>query len=126
VALGAGFVAAGLTGPPAGRRPAAWTSPDGSAWTAAPASAFGAATVERMTSLATAPGGWLLAAGAAGATPCLWRSRDGRAWSAAPLPAAARMDGLQRVLAADDGARTVVVLQGAGRAEAWARPSAAG
>ncbi|HZD02488.1 MAG TPA: hypothetical protein VFA46_20555, partial [Actinomycetes bacterium] len=59
-----------------------------------------------------------------GGAACLWWSSDGRAWVAEPLPAAARIAALQRVLATDDGAWTVVVLQGTGRAEAWARPSA--
>jgi hypothetical protein len=128
VAVGSGFVAVGLAGAAGARRPVAWTSPDGQAWRPASGTAFAVAgpgaPVDQMTSLSRAPGGGLLAAGAAGQAPCLWRSRDGAAWAPEPLPAAARVAGLRRVLAADDGARTVVVLQGTGRAEAWARPSA--
>ncbi|HZD37156.1 MAG TPA: hypothetical protein VE664_00795, partial [Actinomycetes bacterium] len=36
VAVGTGFVAVGLAGPPGGRGPAAWTSPDGRVWLRAP------------------------------------------------------------------------------------------
>jgi hypothetical protein len=120
VALGSGFVAAGLAGEPGGLRLVSWTSTDGQAWRRWPAAAV--TGVSRLTSLAAGPGG-LLAAGVAGSTACLWRSPDGRAWTPVPLPAAAaRPAGLQRALAAGDGDRRLLVVQGQGRAEVWARP----
>jgi hypothetical protein len=119
VAFGQGFVAAGLSGQPGSLRLVSWTSVDGRTWRRWPAAATSG--VSRLTSLA-ASGGGLLAAGVAGSTACLWRSSDGRAWAPEPLPpAAARPAGLQRALAATDGTRTLLVVQGQRRAEVWAR-----
>lgn len=123
VALGSGFVAAGLAGQPGGLRLVSWTSADGRSWRRWPAAAT--VGVSRLTSLAAGPGG-VLAAGVAGTTACLWRSADGRAWTAEPLPAgAARPAALERVLAGADGARTLLIVQRQGRAEVWAREDGA-
>jgi hypothetical protein len=123
VAVGSGFVAAGLSGEPGSLRLASWTSPDGAAWRRSAVS--GPAGIRALNSLASTPDG-LLAAGVSGAvaappgapaqgasggtpgagtagsttaagglpaTACLWRSGDGQAWTAVPLPAALARSG---------------------------------
>jgi hypothetical protein len=118
---GSGFVAAGLTGEPGRLQLVSWTSRDGLTWSRG--SEAPQAGVNRLTSL-SADGAGLLAAGTAGSTACLWRSRDGRAWTADPLPPeAARLPGLQAAFAATGTGRTLVILQGQGRAEVWSHPS---
>jgi hypothetical protein len=118
---GSGFVAAGLTGEPGKLQLVAWTSRDGLTWSRG--SEAPQAGVNRLTSL-SADGSGLLAAGTAGSTACLWRSRDGRAWTADPLPRdAARLPGLQGAFAATGTGRTLVILQGQGRAEVWSHAS---
>jgi hypothetical protein len=120
---GSGFVAAGLTGEPGRLQLVSWTSRDGLTWSRN--SQAPQAGVDRLTSL-SADGSGLLAAGTAGSTACLWRSRDGRAWTADPLPPdAARLPGLQGAFAATGTGRTLVVLQGQGRAEVWSHASGA-
>jgi hypothetical protein len=124
VAFGSGFAAAGLAGEPGRLRLVSWTSPDGVAWRRWPAGPTPG--VDRLTSLQASDGG-LLAAAVAGSTACLWRSSDGKVWTPEPLPtAAARPKGLQRALAASDGARTLLIVQGEGRAEVWSERSGGG
>jgi hypothetical protein len=124
VAVGQGFVAAGLAGEPGRLQPVSWTSADGRSWRRWPAAAT--VGVGRLTSLTAGPGG-LLAAGVAGSGACLWRSSDGRAWMAEPLPAAAaRPAGPQRALAAGGGARTLLIVQRQVSAEVWARADGPG
>jgi hypothetical protein len=124
VALGHGFVAAGLVGEPGRLQPVSWTSADGRSWRRWPMAAT--VGVGRLTSLRAGPGG-LLAAGVAGSGACLWRSSDGRAWTPEPLPAAAaRPTGLERALAAGDGARTLLIVQRQGSAEVWASANGPG
>ncbi|HEX8857717.1 MAG TPA: hypothetical protein VGC06_01250 [Actinomycetes bacterium] len=118
---GSGFVAAGLSGQPGKLHLVAWTSRDGLTWSRGGEAPQ--AGVDRLTSL-SADGSGLLAAGTAGSTACLWRSRDGRAWTADPLPRdAARLPGLQGAFAATGTGRTLVILQGQGRAEVWSHAS---
>jgi hypothetical protein len=118
---GSGFVAAGLDGDRGRQQLVSWSSADGLDWQRGQAAA--PAGVSRLTSLSAGDGG-LLAAGTAGATACLWRSPDGRSWTAEPLPAAAASPaGLQGAFAAADAERTLLIVQGQGRAEVWARPS---
>jgi hypothetical protein len=124
VAVGQGFVAAGLAGEPGRLQLVSWTSADGRSWRRWPAAAT--VGVGRLASLTAGPGG-LLAAGVAGSGACLWRSSDGRAWMAEPLPAAAaRPAGLQRALAAGGGARTLLIVQRQVSAEVWARADGPG
>jgi hypothetical protein len=124
VAVGSGFVAAGLAGEPGAMRLVSWTSGDGRSWRRWPAAAT--VGVSRLPSLAAGPTG-LVAAGVAGSTVCVWRSADGRAWTTQPLPAAAaRPAGLQRAVAAAGGTRTLLIVQGQRSAEVWARASSAG
>jgi hypothetical protein len=118
---GSGFVAVGLTGEPGKLHLVSWTSRDGLTWSRGGEAPQ--AGVNRLTSL-SADGSELLAAGTAGSTACLWRSPDGRAWTADPLPPdAARRGGLQGAFAATGTGRTLVILQGQGRAEVWSHAS---
>lgn len=82
-------VAVGWTGTGAGRRPAVWTSGNGSAWQLVPAGGdFAPNTgVTELTAITTAPGNGLLAmavdhrADPADGDTSVYRSTDGRSWT---------------------------------------------
>lgn len=119
-----GFAAVGVEEQDGTLRPAAWTSPDGRAWAQSPQPAFAGVTDTdgdaTLTSVTTARGGCLLAAGVVGTTPRLWASRDGRAWAPVALPATLPADPEQVTVAAGQN-RLLVTFTGQDSSEVWLR-----